>query len=63
MTPSLTVKRLVAVALLMLLAGVQLGLWLADYFDDGVHEPLSLAIGLAMLAAGVAGVVVPLLRR
>ena len=33
---------------------VQVGLYLADWYDDGVAEPLSLGIGIVILvAAGV----------
>ena len=55
--------RLVAAGIVMLLAGIQIGLWLADYFDDGVQSPLSLAIGLAMLVVGLGIVVMPIVRR
>lgn len=56
-------RRLVAVATVMLMAGVQLGLWLADWYDDGVHSALSLAIGLAILAAGIGTAAGPFIRR
>lgn len=55
--------RLAAAGVVMLLAGIQIGLWLADYFDDGVHSPLSLAIGIAIFAAGAAIIARPFLRR
>ena len=56
-------RRLVAAAAVLLLAGIQLGLWLADYVDDGVHSRLSLAIGLGMLAIGIGLVAMPFVRR
>ncbi len=47
------------VYLLGVLAGVQLALYLFDYFDDGVAEPLSGLIGVGFLAAGLAVVLWP----
>ena len=63
MPAPITARRLVVAGIVMLLAGIQIGLWLADYTDDGVHSPLSLVIGLAMLVAGLGIVTTPLLRR
>lgn len=63
MSAGITRGRLAAAAVVMLLAGLQLGLWLADWYDDGVHSPLSLAIGVAILLAGVALIVTPVVRR
>ncbi len=47
----------------MLLAGLQIGLWLADFYDDGVQSPLSLLIGLLILAAGIGIAATPFVRR
>ena len=63
MASPITPRRYVLVALFMLATGVQLGLWLADYYDDGVHDPLSLAIGLAMLGVGIGVLGIPFVRR
>ena len=54
--------RFVTVAVFMLLTGLQLGLWLADY-DDGVHSPASGLVGLAMLLVGIGLVAMPFVRR
>jgi hypothetical protein len=35
-------------------AGIQIALYLYDRYDDGVADPKSLWIGLAMFAAGAA---------
>ena len=51
-----------SIYLLGVLAGVQLALFLFDYFDDGVAEPLSGWIGVAFLAAGLAVVLWPFVR-
>ncbi|MET0400522.1 MAG: hypothetical protein ABW277_27270 [Longimicrobiaceae bacterium] len=45
-----------------MLAGVQIALYLFDYFDDGVAEPLSGWIGVGLLAAGLAVVLWPFVR-
>jgi len=63
MRAQISSTRLVAAGIVMLLAGIQIGLWLADFFDDGVHEPLSLVIGIAMLATGLGVIALPLVRR
>lgn len=63
MDPRITPVRLVAAGIVMLLAGIQIGLWLADYFDDGVYSPLSLMIGIVMLVVGLGIMVMPLARR
>ena len=59
----ISARRLVAAGIVMLLAGIQVGLWLADYFDDGVQSPLSLVIGLTMLAVGMGIIAMPFVRR
>ena len=59
----ITPLRLVSAGLVMLLAGIQIGLWLADWFDDGVQSPLSLAIGVAMLVVGLGLIAMPFVRR
>ena len=48
--------------LLGVLAGVQTALYLFDYFDDGVAEPLSGWIGVGFLAAGLTVVLLPFVR-
>ena len=63
MNARITPARLVAAGVVMLLAGIQIGLWLADFFDDGVQSPLSLGIGIAMFVVGLALIALPLLRR
>lgn len=55
--------RLVAAGVIMLLAGLQIGLWLADWFDDRVASPLSLLIGVLILFAGAGVIAMPFLRR
>ncbi len=51
-----------SIYLLGVLAGVQLALYLFDYFDDGVAEPVSGWIGVGFLAAGLAVVLWPFMR-
>lgn len=60
---TITPVRLVAAGIVMLLAGIQIGLWLADWFDDGVQSPLSLVIGIAMLVVGLGLIAMPFVRR
>jgi pilus assembly protein TadC len=48
--------------LLGVLAGVQIALYLFDYFDDGVAEPLSGWIGVGFLAVGLAVAMWPFVR-
>lgn len=50
------------VYMLGVLAGVQIALYLFDYYDDGVTEPLSGLIGIGFLAAGLAVVLWPFVR-
>lgn len=45
------------------LGGIQMGLYLADRYDDGVAEPLSAWIGVAILGLGFAVGLWPLGRR
>lgn len=48
--------------LLGVFAGVQIALYLSDYFDEGVAEPLSGWIGVGFLAVGFAVVLRPFVR-
>ena len=50
----LSLGRVVAIYALGLLAGIQGALYIYDTVDDGVSEPLSGAIALAFVAAGIA---------
>ena len=59
----ISARRLVAAGVIMLLAGLQIGLWLADWFDDRVASPLSLLIGVLILFVGAGVIAMPLLRR
>ena len=63
MTVNVTRARFITIVVFMLLTGLQLGLWLADYYDDGVHDPLSGGIGVAMLIVGIVLVAKSLTRR
>ena len=49
----LTIFRALAFLLLGVLSGIQIALYLYDYYDDGIAEFGSLLIGLAMLAASI----------
>ena len=49
----LSLGRVLLIWLLGLAAGVQGALYLYDSFDDGVSEPLSGAIALAFVGAGL----------
>jgi hypothetical protein len=50
----LSVGRVLAVLAVGFVAGVQVALYLFDYYDDRVADPVSGLIGVAMLAAGLA---------
>ena len=63
MSRPITAARMVAAGIVMLLAGIQIGTWLADWIDDRVASTLSLLIGLAILAVGVGIIAMPLARR
>ncbi|HEX6588751.1 MAG TPA: hypothetical protein VF039_06990 [Longimicrobiales bacterium] len=63
MSRPISAARLVAAGIVMLLAGIQIGTWLADLVDDRVASRLSLLIGLAILTVGVGIIAMPLARR
>jgi SNF family Na+-dependent transporter len=52
----LTIWRVLLIYLLGLIAGVQAALYLYDTFDDGVSDPLSGAIALLFVAAGLGAI-------
>jgi hypothetical protein len=58
----LSLGKVLLVYGLGLAAGAQTGLYLFDTLDDGVSEPLSGVIALAVLAVGL-GIVAWLFRR
>lgn len=49
----ISLGKVLLIYLLGLVAGVQGALYLFDLYDDGVAEPLSGVIALAMVAAGL----------
>lgn len=49
----ISLGKVLLIYLFGLMAGVQAALFLFDLFDDGVAEPLSGGIALAMVAAAV----------
>ncbi len=48
--------------IVLVVGGIQVGLYLADWYDDGVAEPLSLWIGIVILLIGGALGILPFLR-
>jgi len=48
--------------IIVAIGGIQVGLYMADWYDDGVAEPLSLWIGIVILLIGGALGTLPFLR-
>jgi hypothetical protein len=59
----LSLTRLASTLLVAVLGGVQVGLYMADRYDDGVAEPLSLWIGIGILLCAAGLGVLPFLGR
>ena len=60
---TLSAGRTLAIVTVSLLAGVQIALFLFDFYDDGVADPLSLVIGIAILMVAIGLAVMPFVRR
>lgn len=56
-------SRLLLTLLVGVLGGVQVGLYWADWYDDGVAEPLSLWIGIGILLLAFVLAMLPFIRN
>ena len=52
----ITLARVLLIYLLGLVAGLQGALYLSDWLDDGVSEPLAGGIAVAFVLVGLAGI-------
>jgi hypothetical protein len=48
--------------IVFVIGGIQVGLYMADWYDDGVAEPLSLWIGIVILLVAGALATLPFVR-
>jgi hypothetical protein len=53
-TAKLSLPRVFSVFLFGLVTGIQMALYLYDYYDDGIADVRSLWVGLVMLACSIA---------
>ncbi|MEX0723030.1 MAG: hypothetical protein WD053_04100 [Gracilimonas sp.] len=49
----ITLLRVIGIFLFGLVSGIQVALYLYDYYDDGIADPLSLFIGIGMIILSI----------